>query len=122
LDLSISGELTGGVMGLALGRKSGKAAVEKGGTRPPMNAPEALVAEDNRTVLPDLELAAMLRCQGSCFTDGEVIGSKAFINEVFAAARERFTERRKDGARRRKGSGKPAVGILWTVRDLRVRV
>ena len=28
------------------------------------------------------------------FTDGAVIGSKAFVNEAFAAARERFTEKR----------------------------
>jgi hypothetical protein len=56
------------------------------------------------------------------FTDGAVIGSKAFVNEVFVAARERFTERRKDGARRMKGNGKAAAGELWSVRDLRVRV
>jgi hypothetical protein len=56
------------------------------------------------------------------FTDGAVIGSKAFVNEVFAAARERFTERRKDGARQMKGSGKAAAWVLWSVRDLRVRL
>jgi hypothetical protein len=51
-----------------------------------------------------------------------VIGSKEFVNEAFAGARERFTERRKDGARRMRGSGAPAAGTLWSVRDLRVRV
>jgi hypothetical protein len=55
------------------------------------------------------------------FTDGAVIGSKAFVNEAFAAARERFTEKRKDGARRMKGAGLPAAGVLWSIRDLRVR-
>jgi hypothetical protein len=64
----------------------------------------------------------MLRCRVRYFTDGAVIGSKAFVNEVFAAARERFTERRKDGARRMKGTGKAAAGVLWSARDLRVRV
>ncbi len=56
------------------------------------------------------------------FTDGAVIGSKAFVNEVFVAARERFTAKRKDGARRLRGNGKAAAGIPWSVRDLRVRV
>ena len=109
-------------MGLALGRKSGKAEVEKSGVRPQMNTTEALEAEDNGTVLPDLKLAAMLRCRVRYFTDGAVIGSKAFVNEAFAAARERFTEKRKDGARRMKGNGKAANGVLWSVRDLRVSI
>jgi hypothetical protein len=87
-----------------------------------MNDAEALEAADNGTVLPDLKLAAMLRCRVRYFTDGAVIGSKAFVNEAFAATRERFTEKRKDGARRLKGNGKAAAGVLWSVRDLRVRV
>ena len=109
-------------MGLALGRKSGKAEVERGVVRPPMNTAEALEAKNNGTMLPDLEIAAMLRCRVRYFTDGAVIGSKAFVNEAFVAARERFTEKRKDGARRMKGSGKAAAGVLWSVRDLRLRV
>ena len=109
-------------MGLALQKKSGKAAVEQGVVHPQMNTAEALEAEDNGTVLPDLKLAAMLRCRVRYFTDGAVIGSKAFVNEAFAATRERFTERRKDGARRMKGNGKAAAGVLWSVRDLRVRL
>ncbi len=109
-------------MGLAPGRKSGRTQVAKGVVRPQMNTAEALEVEDNGTTLPDLKLAAMLRCRVRYFTDGAVIGSKAFVNDAFAAARERFTERRKDGARRMKGNGKAAVGVLWSVRDLRVRV
>ncbi|MBJ7424058.1 MAG: hypothetical protein JHD23_06165 [Akkermansiaceae bacterium] len=109
-------------MGQALERKSGKAAVGKGVVRPQINAAEALEVEANGTVLPDLELAAMLRCRVRYFTDGAVIGSKAFVNEAFAATRERFTERRKDGARRMKGNGKAAAGLLWSARDLRVRL
>jgi len=62
-------------------------------------------------------ISALLR-----FTDGAVIGSKAFVNEAFANARDRFGEKRKDGARRMKGNGKPADGVLWSLRDLRVRV
>ena len=110
------------VMGLALGRKNGRAEVEKGVTMPPMNTAEALAAETNGTALPDLKLAAMLRCRVRYFTDGAVIGSRAFVNEAFAAARERFTKKRKDGARPMKGNGSGAKGVLWSVRDLRVRV
>ena len=110
------------VMGLALERKNGRAEVEKGVVRPQMNTAEALAAETNGTALPDLNLTAMLRCRVRYFTDGAVIGSKAFVNEVFVAARERFTEKRKDGARPMRGSGSGAKGILWSVRDLRVRI
>ena len=109
-------------MGLALGRESGRAEVEKGVVRPQRNAAEALEAEENGTVLPDLGIAAMLRCRVRYFTDGAVIGSREFVNEVFVGARERFTAKRKDGARRMRGSGAPAAGVLWSMRDLRVRV
>ncbi|MEY3897837.1 MAG: hypothetical protein RLZZ214_3358 [Verrucomicrobiota bacterium] len=109
-------------LGLALGRKSGRAKVEKGVVRPQMNAAEALGAEENGTVLPDLGMAAMLRCRVRYFTDGAVIGSREFVNEAFAGARERFTAKRKDGARRLRGSGAAAAGTLWSMRDLRVRV
>jgi hypothetical protein len=109
-------------MGLALGRRSGLAEVEKGVARPQLNAAEALEAAANGTVLPDLGMAAMLRCRVRYFTDGAVIGSKEFVNEAFAAARERFSAKRKDGARRMRGSGAPAAGELWSIRDLRVRV
>ncbi len=109
-------------MGLALGRKSGRAELKKGDARPQMNTAEALEADSNGTDLPDLGMAAMLRCRVRYFTDGAVIGSKAFVNEAFAEARERFTEKRKDGARRLKGKGRAAAGVLWSMRDLRVRV
>ncbi len=90
--------------------------------RPQMNKAEALEAEDNRTVLPDLGMAAMLRCRVRYFTDGAVIGSKEFVNGAFAGARERFTAKRKDGARAMRGSGCAAKGLLWSIRDLRVRI
>ncbi len=108
-------------MGLALGRKSGRAEV---GTpaHATKNEAEMLESEDNETVLPDLGMAGMLMKRVRYFTDGAVIGSKAFVNETFAGARERFTERRKDGARRMRGSGVPAAGVLWSARDLRVGI
>jgi hypothetical protein len=109
-------------MGLALGRKSGNANVEKGVVRPQMNTAEALEAKENGTVLPDLGMAGMLRCRVRYFTDGAVIGRKAFVNEAFAGARERFSPRRKDGARKLRGSARPAADMLWSARDLRLRV
>jgi putative transposase len=109
-------------MGLALERKSGNAMVQKSVVRAQMNTAEALEAAENGTVLADLKLAGMLRCRVRYFTDGAVIGSKTFVNEAFVAARGRFTEKRKDGARRLKGSGVAAAGVLWSVRDLRVRL
>jgi putative transposase len=109
------------LMGIALGKRSGKAEVESRG-QVTKNTAEMLESEDNETVLPDLKLAGMLLCRVRYFTDGAVIGSKAFVNEAFTSARERFGTKRKDGARRMRGSGKPAAGVLWSLRDLRLRV
>jgi len=105
-------------MGLALGRKPGRANV---GTAPAVtkNTEEMLESKDNETVLPDLGMAAMLRHRVRYFSDGAVIGSRAFVNEAFVAARERFGPKRKEGARRLRGNGKLAAGILWSMRDLR---
>jgi hypothetical protein len=64
----------------------------------------------------------MLRHRVRYFTDGAVIGSRAFVNEAFAGARERFGPRRKDGARALRGAGAAAKGVLWSVRDLRAWV
>ncbi|MGL5016780.1 MAG: hypothetical protein ACRDBP_01490, partial [Luteolibacter sp.] len=112
------------LMGLALERKSGMAEVKPGGSdrkasgKLPMNTAEALEARENGTVLPELGIAGMLRCRVRYFTDGAVIGSRAFVNETFAAARERFPVGRKDGARKLRGNGAPAAGVLWSMRDL----
>jgi hypothetical protein len=73
-------------------------------------------------VFPELGMAGILMKRVRYFTDGAVIGSKAFVNEAFAGARERFSERRKDGARRMRGSGAAAKGVLWSMRDLKVGV
>ncbi len=70
--------------------------------------------------ISNLGMVKMLRHRVRYFTDGAVIGSKEFVNDAFVAARERFSERRKDGARRMRGIGKAACGTLWSVRDLRM--
>jgi putative transposase len=111
------------LLGLALERKTLNAKVAVSGKmRISKNDAEAMESGDNQTVLPDLDMAKMLRCRVRYFTDGAVIGSKGFVNDAFAAARDRFTERRKDGARRLRGNAKAAAGVLWSVRDLRVGV
>jgi REP element-mobilizing transposase RayT len=113
------------LMGLALGRKPGRAENQRRSQTAAtvtMNTAEMLESKDNGTVLKDLGMAKMLRCRVRYFTDGAVIGSKEFVNEAFANARERFGPKRKDGARAMRGSGSGAKGQLWSMRDLRVRV
>ena len=51
-------------------------------------------------------------------TDGRVLGSKEFVNEVFTQHREKFGAHRKDGARKIRGV--PLEG-LRVLRDLQVR-
>lgn len=115
-------------MGMALGRKPGKTQdfetqdTSKMAHAVTKNSAEILESQDNETFLPDLGMAGMLSKRVRYFTDGAVIGSKGFVNDAFAAARDRFTERRKDGARRMRGNAKAAAGTLWSVRDLRVGV
>jgi REP element-mobilizing transposase RayT len=124
------------LLGLAIERKSGAASDEvtaaktkrlqavtrkslKPGEKPD---PNAVKFEDNDTVYQELNMAAMLCYRVRYFTAGAVIGSKAFVNEAFAAARERFSEKRKDGARAMRGTASEAKGVLWSMRDLRVDV
>ena len=111
------------LLGMALERKALSAkVVTSGKMRISRNDAEAMESGDNQTILPELKMAKMLRCRVRYFTEGAVIGSKEFVNEAFAAARDRFTERRKDGARRMRGNAKAAAGVLWSLRDLRVGV
>jgi len=111
------------LLGMALERKTLNAEVVTSGKMTvSRNDAEAMESGDNQTILPELKMAKMLRCRVRYFTDGAVIGSREFVNDAFAAARDRFTERRKDGARRLRGDAKAAAGVLWSVRDLRVGV
>ena len=114
------------LMGLALGKKPGRANISRNapgaGAGATMNTAEMLESKTNGTVLEDLGMAKMLRCRVRYFTDGAVIGSKEFVNEAFANARERFGEKRKNGARAMRGSASGAKGVLWSARDLRVGV
>ncbi len=64
-----------------------------------------------------LELPEMLRLRIRYLADGAVLGSRAFVNEIFTRHRERFGPKRKEGAR-------PARGLpgISTLRALRLRV
>lgn len=106
------------IMGLALQRKSGQVGVNREVVEEMTGREDA---EEGR-LQPALHMAGMLRHRVRYFTDGAVIGSRVFVNEAFTAARARFTPGRKDGARRLRGNGKPAAGILWSMRDLRVKI
>jgi len=71
----------------------------------------------------DVALRKLLRCRVRYFTDGAVIGSREFVDEVFEKCRERFGEKRTSGARKMRGAaGTGSGGSLWSMRDLRVRV
>jgi putative transposase len=110
------------LMGLAIGRKPGRAEVSKsakGIGQTNKNTAELLESEDNETALKDLGMAKILHCRIRYFTAGAVIGSKEFVNEAFSSARERFGPKRRDGARRMKGDAAPARDSLWSLRDLR---
>ena len=67
----------------------------------------------------DVALGRMLRCRVRYFTDGAVIGSRGFVDEVFRMCRDRFGGNRKSGARKMRGCGAAAAGALWSVRDLK---
>ena len=72
-----------------------------------------VVAEKGRVSVADY-----LRLRVRYFADGAVLGTRAFVNEVFTTFRERFGEKRQDGARRLKGVESYQ---LYALRDLRVR-
>lgn len=109
-------------MGLAIVRKPGSADFfqsAKGRGQTTKNTAEFLESEDNESALKDLGTAKMLRCLIRYFTDGAVIGSKEFVNEVFSSARERFGQKRKHGARKLSGGVAAVNGTLQSLRDLR---
>jgi hypothetical protein len=74
-------------------------------------------AEEKR--LTEVPFGRLLRQKTRYFTEGAVLGTRDFVDALFAASRDRFGPRRKDGARKLRGRGAPAAGILWTLRDLR---
>ncbi len=69
-----------------------------------------------------LSEADFLRCKIRYFSDGAVIGGKAFVEEMFTAFRDRFGPQRKDGARPLRGLAGESKGRLFNFRQLRTGV
>ncbi len=69
----------------------------------------------------DVALGRMLKWRVRYFTDGAVIGSRAFVDDFFEQCRDRFGPKRKSGARKLRGKAADggAAGLLWSARDLR---
>ena len=76
-------------------------------------------AEEERKRDGEIPFATMLRHRIRYFTAGAVIGSRSFVDEVFTRSRDRFSPKRKSGARRMKGDAAAAGDRLWSLRDLR---
>lgn len=91
------------LMGFALERKPGE------------NGNKTAAQEGKKS-----DFARMLRNRVRYFTAGAVIGSQNFVNEVFAASRDRYGSKRKDGARKIKGVSPEIAQKLWSLRDLAV--
>ena len=66
-----------------------------------------------------LRLDQLLRCRVRYFTDGVILGTRAFVDEAFVRHRRSFSARRMSGARPMRGG---AWGDLCTVRRLRLSV
>ncbi|MBM3879268.1 MAG: hypothetical protein FJ387_06050, partial [Verrucomicrobia bacterium] len=82
----------------------------------------AMSREQIRRVLQkggELSMGEVLRLRIRHMTDGVVLGSKGFVDEVWLAHRERFGSKRRSGARPIRAGGAPLSG-LRALRDLRV--
>jgi hypothetical protein len=78
--------------------------------------------EDLEQVVPatgHVALRQLLRWKVRYFTDGAVIGSRAFVDGLFEQCRERFGSKRRSGARKMRGRAAGASDFLWSARDLR---
>jgi putative transposase len=79
-----------------------------------------ITVESARAVLTSggkLSAAELVRLRVRYFTDGVILGSKAFVEGIFEAQREQFSPKRKDGSRRISESEE----AFYTLRQLRVR-
>ena len=79
-------------------------------------SPEAAETEKKR--LGKLSRATLLRCRVRYFSDGLVLGSKPYVDGVFANYRSHFGPKRTSGAR---ALHEDAQGSLFTARQLTVR-
>jgi putative transposase len=83
---------------------------------------ESQLAMDREAVKKVVELdgelptAQVLRLRVRYFTDGMVLGSNAYVNEIFEAHRDMFGKKRKTGARPLRGFKESGLTVI---RDLR---
>jgi hypothetical protein len=81
---------------------------------------QGLTAEAARQVLKEkgkLSRAELVRLRVRYFSDGLVIGGKEFVESVFTENRDKFSPKRRDGARKVSESKSP----LYSLRRLRLR-
>ena len=81
----------------------------------------AVAAElDQLMTSRDVAISRMLKWRVRYFTDGAVIGSRAFVDGFFEQCRDRFGPKRKSGARKLRGKAAAggAAELLWSARDL----
>jgi REP element-mobilizing transposase RayT len=90
----------------------------KGLSKEQLDAEKKRLIEAAEKRMGEIPFGRMLRCRVRYFTDGAVIGSRDFVNSAFESARERFGPKRRDGARKLRGSAGAAAGMLWSLRDL----
>jgi putative transposase len=95
---------------------------EKGQTKEGKPTQPGIAREKVKEVLKaggKLGLGDLLRCRVRYFTDGVALGSKAYVNGIFAQHRKHFSKQRKDGARKLRWG---EWGELCGLRDLRMDV
>ncbi len=84
---------------------------------------EAELAQLQKSDSPHaLSIAKVISARVRHFTDGAVIGSEEFVDEVFEGSRDYFGPKRATGARKPRGPLSELKGILWTARDLQAGV
>jgi REP element-mobilizing transposase RayT len=91
----------------------------KGLTKEELDAEKRRMIEAAEKRMGEIPFGRMLRCRVRYFSAGAVIGSRAFVDGMFEAARHRFGPKRKNGARKLRGDASAAAGLLWSLRDLR---
>jgi REP element-mobilizing transposase RayT len=84
-----------------------------------LRQPEHPTAKPRARETDELSREQALRIRVRYLTDGVVLGSRRFVDEVFEQCRSRFSPRRADGARQMKGAD---WGRLFVIRDLRSNV
>ncbi|MGJ8673042.1 transposase [Rubritalea sp.] len=65
-----------------------------------------------------LTRSQMLRCRVRYFTDGAVLGSKAFVDSYFSQKSDYFPKKRQSGARKMRGVEESSI---YSLRDLQVK-